>query len=1225
MLPGPSLFLRMADHLKELSEKLNKCNGVLSFWWALLISTGLTPGAGTTLHILCSTRQRNRFFGPIEVRFVKIPIGESPETSPVSVGVSLITACRERAICDCMNRPELGPGIADIIRWLRDNMNLLDQEKLFQTAKASANSAAMRRLGWILEKAGAPEEIIRRYRPSSGKGYSLLNPEHENRGKFDSRWLLRINEPFTNPAYPFSPASKYGIKSAEPIRPTLFMSQGEKTCQTDMAFSGKSVMKGSFTRKSQQSQLPYFPPEPALRALRRSTEKVILIKAPPGFGKASLINHFIGEYAEGVIRVSPSLGHRFFPALAGLIMEEVLRTLSQTRTDAVSKMNADRSAAQPLPERILTNSPERIAQWLNSLITREFPENPLQFLIIENIHRLNVHSPEMDRFFNTLLLPPGPAMRIILTSSAPVPRAIARLSMTSDALVIPQSQLRISGAQKSRFLRQVCHHTALSATAVFPVCGDNPGVIIAALATPPWGGSSMAEYIEGVIAESIPPEKAAAMSRLMQLPVIAEDFLEDASIILKKWGFISTPGPQELDAPFLDPIYPGGREVQTWVRNALFEEYSCREPDLTRNLMGLVSSHLLRVSRSRKPDSTLHLPALAMECAGAAGQGKEALTILRLHGEALLMAGKLDLLEKWLDMLDSMEQVPAEAPSHSAFHRGRLSLARGQRSSALAWFQKAAAIEEARGDAQRDSTLMALALVAAGQILRRQSPSQAAILYDRIIGISDQVGDPYASAVVCGSIGAFYEGTDDDEMALAFYRRALENLRSQAMPAVEATVLNNIGILTQRLGLEQEAAQSFNQALGIYRTLDKPGAMSSTLYNLGSTCIDNGRYGQAAVQLLECLKKRRDSGEITLQAGTIARLGYLHLAAGSMEKAALHAENALDLSLKSNDQDQIFSSLILMGFSACTSGNIPKALESLEKGKKVLENLQGRKIDYQWSLNHLALRLAILSGSSAQALEVLEKLRKIMAGRSGPLLRIAQLKTMEANLMSMGWLDDSNFTELVREARRLCRKGEFKLERAPEFEAVQSAEAPLNPLSARCSEVFIPSEKQTRISRRNGEEANIRNTEHSHRVLTGDVDLVLSSSQLHHFREARSQFRIFLDLAQGRTWSDNTEIRKLGIESLSLRILRTLLELAGEMISVSQLYRMGWEEEYPGEEARGSVQVAVSRLRKMVKCPGRGKKRVIVSGKINGEVAYGMSKSAEYCIIFPEEPSTNVS
>ena len=103
-----------------------------------------------------------------------------------------------RTIVDVVDDPRWGGGIRHVCQVLdayRESEHL-ETALLADYLSRIGNAAAARRLGYLLEVAGAPDPdaaLIRQLQRMVTSGYSLLDPAVDPGGPFVERWKLRVN------------------------------------------------------------------------------------------------------------------------------------------------------------------------------------------------------------------------------------------------------------------------------------------------------------------------------------------------------------------------------------------------------------------------------------------------------------------------------------------------------------------------------------------------------------------------------------------------------------------------------------------------------------------------------------------------------------------------------------------------------------------------------------------------------------------------------------------------------------------------------------------------------------------------------------------------------------------------------------------------------------------------------------------------------------------------
>ncbi|MBM3303555.1 MAG: hypothetical protein FJY76_00520 [Candidatus Aenigmarchaeota archaeon] len=104
-----------------------------------------------------------------------------------------VIAEKEKAVVDSLLFPKYAGGIAEIRKCVEAGLESLDRRRLADYALKVGSKALVKRLGFLLESMGCRGKETERLHRSIGKGYVLLDPSVERRGRLNARWLLDVN------------------------------------------------------------------------------------------------------------------------------------------------------------------------------------------------------------------------------------------------------------------------------------------------------------------------------------------------------------------------------------------------------------------------------------------------------------------------------------------------------------------------------------------------------------------------------------------------------------------------------------------------------------------------------------------------------------------------------------------------------------------------------------------------------------------------------------------------------------------------------------------------------------------------------------------------------------------------------------------------------------------------------------------------------------------------
>jgi len=100
---------------------------------------------------------------------------------------------REKTIIDGLDLPRYVGGVGEIAKALRTSWTELNEIKLLDYAAKIGNSAAAKRLAFLMETLGVGKPEVFRQTIKLAPGFSLLDPALPKKGRFNRRWGLLIN------------------------------------------------------------------------------------------------------------------------------------------------------------------------------------------------------------------------------------------------------------------------------------------------------------------------------------------------------------------------------------------------------------------------------------------------------------------------------------------------------------------------------------------------------------------------------------------------------------------------------------------------------------------------------------------------------------------------------------------------------------------------------------------------------------------------------------------------------------------------------------------------------------------------------------------------------------------------------------------------------------------------------------------------------------------------
>lgn len=104
---------------------------------------------------------------------------------------------REKTVVDGLDLPQYAGGVGEIAKALLSSWSQLDEAKLRDYAGRIGNSAAAKRLGFLMETLGLGNSEVLRKEVPLAPGFSPLDPTLPRRGRYNRRWGLLVNAQIT--------------------------------------------------------------------------------------------------------------------------------------------------------------------------------------------------------------------------------------------------------------------------------------------------------------------------------------------------------------------------------------------------------------------------------------------------------------------------------------------------------------------------------------------------------------------------------------------------------------------------------------------------------------------------------------------------------------------------------------------------------------------------------------------------------------------------------------------------------------------------------------------------------------------------------------------------------------------------------------------------------------------------------------------------------------------
>jgi CHAT domain-containing protein/tetratricopeptide (TPR) repeat protein len=264
------------------------------------------------------------------------------------------------------------------------------------------------------------------------------------------------------------------------------------------------------------------------------------------------------------------------------------------------------------------------------------------------------------------------------------------------------------------------------------------------------------------------------------------------------------------------------------------------------------------------------------------------------------------------------------------------------RRQALEKFQEVIALSKTK----RDQTWETVAVISSGLIYEQLGEMQKSLeFYLRGLVLARAAGNREYTGTALNNIGGGYKILGDYEPAIFYLNQALEINREVGDRQGEAIVLNNLGGCFLLLGDLPKAEDLFRRSLARRRELKDLKGEGTTLNNLGLVFAQSGDRLKEIEFLEQALNVRRASGDRQGEAITLRNLGKSFRNSGEKQRAAGVFAEANNLARELGDRRVEADTFYWLAVTERDAGNLPKALENVENGLRIIERIRGEIVN----------------------------------------------------------------------------------------------------------------------------------------------------------------------------------------------------------------------------------------------------------------------------------------
>lgn len=719
--------------------------------------------------------------------------------------------------------------------------------------------------------------------------------------------------------------------------------------------------------------------------------KLILISAPAGYGKTSLLIDFAHDTDLPVCWYSLDK----FDQDSRIFLEHFIGAVRQRYPNF-----GQRSSALL---RGMTDLHRSMYSLVATLVDEIYEQIPEYFVLILDDYQFLDGQEDISEFLGHFLRYVGENCHLILSSrTLPALPNLSLLAARDQIAGLGTEDLKFTPAEIQQLVKQN-YHLDLPEEQAEQLCCDSEGWITGILLSA--HGMWRQLLRDATQARKVDVYDFLAEQVFSQQPPEVQEFLLTTSIL------------EEMNPHLCDELLRRGGSAQMLTmlrRRNLFvvdlegEGGWCRYHHLFRDFLRerLMERAPGRFRRICRQVAQLYESrgewAKAVEKYLALQAYEDVARITQEVGQEFLSRGRLESLATWLNALP--EEFLRQRPNLLVL-RGRIHLERAEYPAALALFDQAL---------QRFSTFdnevrIAEVLMRMGVVLRLQGRYREAIKYceQSLALLSNEDEARTIAAEAHKNIGLSLFRMGELSPGMEELRKALELYKQTGDSFNVANVHHDLGMLSRAAGQLDQVLEHYQLALGYWQQVNNLGAWANTLNSLGVLYHLRGEYERAKETLEKALLKARQAGNLRIEAWGLASLGdlyrdlgrygeaqqayqkgvrigeqindsfivtyaldalaNLHRLMGDLEQAKDLAERALQRARHSGSRYQVAVCQTSLGALKCWERDLPHALEYLTQSQQMLE-----KLGFRWELAKTHLYLAqtlFLARRSREALE----------------------------------------------------------------------------------------------------------------------------------------------------------------------------------------------------------------------------------------------------------------
>jgi adenylate cyclase len=224
--------------------------------------------------------------------------------------------------------------------------------------------------------------------------------------------------------------------------------------------------------------------------------------------------------------------------------------------------------------------------------------------------------------------------------------------------------------------------------------------------------------------------------------------------------------------------------------------------------------------------------------------------------------------------------------------------------------------------------------------------------YDKALAIFDSLNDKAGVANILSNEASLYFNQADDEKALELNLKSLSVAEQINDTLRILTALQNIGaVYSNKPSTLNKALDYYLRALPMSESLKNNDAIGTIAVNLGEIYLAKGDADSALIYFQKSLKAYEGSENVPY---TLNDIGKVYQLRKDYQTAIKYHQEAFDISQKLNAKVDMGKSLLNLGDTYMSQGNVIKAINYYQRSEAILKEISSANYDLENAYKGLA-------------------------------------------------------------------------------------------------------------------------------------------------------------------------------------------------------------------------------------------------------------------------------